>query len=211
VKLTPLLATPDTVTTTLPVVAAEGTVALSTVLLQVAVAVTPLNVTVLLPWLKPKLLPLIVTEVPAFPEVGDTLVITGVGRTVKLLPLLSIPATCTTTFPVVAPAGTSALMVVEVQLDALAGMPLNFTVLLPGLDPKFVPVTVTDAPTAPDVGDRLLMLGATVNNTPLLATPDTVTTTFPVKAPVGTFVMMMPELQLVMVAVVPLNLTVLLP
>jgi hypothetical protein len=37
---------------------------------------------------------------------------------------------------------------------------LNFTVLVPCGDPKFVPVIVTDAPTAPDVGDRLVMLGA---------------------------------------------------
>jgi hypothetical protein len=50
---------------------------------------------------------------------------------------------------------------------------LNCTVLEPCVDPKFVPVIVTDAPTAPDVGDRLVMLGAdtTVNDDPLLFTP----------------------------------------
>jgi hypothetical protein len=37
--------------------------------------------------------------------------------------------------------------------------------------PKFVPVIVTDAPTAPVVGDRLVMFGATVNDDPLLSTP----------------------------------------
>jgi hypothetical protein len=32
-------------------------------------------------------------------------------------------------------------------------------------------VIVTDAPTAPDVGDKLLMLGKTVKLEPLLSTP----------------------------------------
>jgi hypothetical protein len=48
---------------------------------------------------------------------------------------------------------------------------LNLTVLLPWVEPKFAPVIVTDAPTAPVVGDRLLMLGKTVKLTPLLSTP----------------------------------------
>ncbi len=47
--------------------------------------------------------------------------------------------------------------------------------------------------------------------TPLLALFETVTTTLPVVAPVGTVVAMLVALQLVAVAVVPLNLTVLLP
>ncbi len=51
--------------------------------------------------------------------------------------------------------------------------PVERTVLVPWVEPKFVPVIVTDAPTAPDVGDRLVMLGAdtTVNDDPLLFTP----------------------------------------
>ncbi len=57
------------------------------------------------------------------------------------------------------------------------------------------------------------MLGAavTVNVTPLLAEPETVTTTLPVVAPVGTVAVMLDAPQLVVVAVVPLNLTVLDP
>jgi hypothetical protein len=54
----------------------------------------------------------------------------------------------------------------------------------------------------------MLGAGVTVNVTPLLATPLTVTTTLPVVAPVGTVAVMLVELKLVMVAVVPLNLTV---
>jgi hypothetical protein len=48
----------------------------------------------------------------------------------------------------------------------------------------------------------------TVKFTPLLATPPTVTTTFPVVAPVGTDVAMLVEVQLVVAAGVPLNVTV---
>src|SRR4029077_17110543 len=102
---------------------------------------------------------------------------------------LAIPPTVTTTFPVVAPAGTAATMLVALQLVGIAAMPLNLTVLAPCAAPKFAPEIVTDAPTNPDVGFRLVILGAgtvTVKLTPLLATPPTVTTTFPVVAPAGT-------------------------
>ena len=51
----------------------------------------------------------------------------------------------------------------------------------------------------------------TVNVTPLLATPPTVTTEFPVVAPLGTGVTMLVALQLVGDAAVPLKLTLLLP
>ena len=51
----------------------------------------------------------------------------------------------------------------------------------------------------------------TVNQTGLLGTPDTVTTTFPVVAPDGTGTAMLEELQLVGLAVAPPNVTVLLP
>ena len=87
--------------------------------------------------------------------------------------------------------------------------------LVPCVAPKFAPTIVTDVPTAPEVGLKLLMLGAdvvlTVKLTPLLATPPTVTTTFPVVAPVGTGATMLVALQLVGVAATPLNFTVLVP
>jgi hypothetical protein len=97
----------------------------------------------------------------------------------------------------------------------VAVVPLNLTVLVPCVAPKFAPATVTGAPTGPDVGERLVMLGAdtvgTVNGRPLLATPDTVATTLPVVAPTGTGTKMLVADQLVGVAVVPLNVTVLVP
>jgi len=71
VKANPLLATLNTVTTTLPVVAPAGTGTVMLVGLQAlaAAAVIPLNVTVLVPWVAPKLVPVMVMEVPAGPEV----------------------------------------------------------------------------------------------------------------------------------------------
>jgi hypothetical protein len=71
----------------------------------------------------------------------------------------------------------------------------------------------TDAPTAPDVGVRLVMLGAasTVKLIPFVFTPLAFTTTFPVVAPEGTTATMLLAPHVVTVAVVPLNLTVLVP
>jgi hypothetical protein len=153
----PLLTTPPTVTVTLPVVAPVGTDVAMLVPLQLVVAATvPPNVTV--PE-DPKFVPAMVTAVPIVPEFGDRLAITGtVGDpgTVKFTPLLATPPTVTTTLPVVAPVGTDVAMLVEVQVDVAAAVPLNVTV---PEDPKFVPVIVTGVPTEPEVTDRLVMLG----------------------------------------------------
>jgi hypothetical protein len=214
VKLLPLLSTPLAWTTMFPVVAAVGTGTFMLVALQfVGVAVVPLNFTVLVPCVDPKFVPVIVTDTPIAPEVGERLVIAGAATTVKLLLLLFTPSANTTTFPVVAPLGTDVTILVALQLVAVAVVPLNFTVPLPCVDPKFVPVTVTAAPTAPVVIDKLVMLGAgtTVKLEPLLFTPLAKTTTFPVVAPVGTVTAMLVALQVLTVAPVPLNFTVPLP
>jgi hypothetical protein len=214
VKLDPLLFTPLANTTRFPVVAPLGTVVAMLVALQLdTVAVVPLNFTVLEPWLDPKFVPVIVTEAPTAPVVGERLVMLGAETRVKLDPLLFTPLANTTAFPVVAPLGTVVAMLVALQLVTVAVVPLNLTVPEPWLDPKFVPVIVTEAPTAPVVGERLVMLGAetTVKLFPLLAVLETVTTTFPVVAPVGTVATMLVALQVVAVAEVPLNFTVLLP
>src|SRR5216684_1412326 len=216
VKLTPLLATLPTVTTTFPLVAPAGTEAAMLVALQlVAVAAIPLNVTVLVPCVAPKFAPVIVTDVPINPDAGFKLVMLGPGTvTVKFMPLLAAPPTLTTTFPVVAPAGTSTTTLVALQLVGVAATPLNVTVLVPCVAPKFAPLIVTELPTNPEVGLKLVMLGpgtVTVKLTPLLATPPTVTTTFPVVAPAGTGAVILVALQLVGVAAIPLNVTVLVP
>jgi len=129
--------------------------------------------------------------------------------------LLATPPTVTTTFPVVAPLGTATVMPVALQLVGTPAVPLKVTVLVPCMAPRFVPLIVTAVPTGPDVGLRLVMLGAaaaaTVKFTPLLATPPTVTTTFPVVAPLGTATVMLVALQLVGAPAVPLKVTVLVP
>jgi hypothetical protein len=71
--------------------------------------------------------------------------------------LLAVPFTVTTTLPVVAPEGTFATIDESVQLAAEAVVTANVTV--PGVAPKFDPVIVTDAPTTPEDGDRLAMVG----------------------------------------------------
>jgi hypothetical protein len=160
VNAAPALATPLAVTTTLPVVAPAGTeTAIDAALQPVGVAGVPLNVTELVPWVAPKFAPVIVTGAPTAADDGDKLVIVGVGSTVNAAPGLGKSFTATTTLPVVAPAGTVTAIDVTLQLIGVAAMPLNVTELVPWVGPKFVPVTVTAAPTAPEEGDRLVMPG----------------------------------------------------
>ncbi|PYU04641.1 MAG: hypothetical protein DMG33_13385 [Acidobacteria bacterium] len=66
----------------------------------------------------------------------------------------------TVTLPLVAPLGTGATMLVLLQLVGVAVVPLKLTVLVPCVAPKFVPAIVTAVPTGPEVGERLVMLGA---------------------------------------------------
>jgi len=117
----------------------------------------------LLPCDGPKFAPAIVTEVPTGPEAGLRLVMLGAEAeaevTVNAIPLLAAPPTVTTTFPVVAPAGTATTMLVAFQLVGVAAVPLKLTVLLPCDVPKFVPVIVTEVPATADAGFRLVIFG----------------------------------------------------
>jgi hypothetical protein len=72
-----------------------------------------------------------VTTAPIAPDTGLRLVMFGGGVTVKGKPLLAIPPTVTTTFPVVAPTGTGTSMLVSLQVLAVPTVPLNVTVLVP--------------------------------------------------------------------------------
>jgi hypothetical protein len=72
---------------------------------------------------------------------------------VKTTPLLATPATVTTTLPVVAPAGTGTTMLVALQLVGVAAVPLNVTVLVPCVAPKFAPVIVTGVASAALAGE----------------------------------------------------------
>jgi hypothetical protein len=145
VKAALLLAIPPTVTTTLPVVAPEGTGTTMVEELQlVGVLAIPLNVTVLAPCDAPKLVPSSVTGVPTGPEGGDTVVMFGV--IVKFTPLLTTPPNVTVTLPLVAPNGTGTTILVGLQLvtDG-ATKPLKLTWPEPKA-PKPLPVIVTAAP-----------------------------------------------------------------
>jgi hypothetical protein len=232
VNVTPLLATPPTVTVRCPVVAPLGTC--TPILVadhDVGVAVTPLNRTVLVPCVDPKCVPVIVTDAFTAPLVDDSDAIVGGTVTVNITPLLDTPPTVTVTFPVVAPLGTATVMLVADQDVGVAVTPLMLTALVPCVGPKFVPVIVMNAFTAPLVGDSavIVAVGAggpppapppvsppgagstTVNVTPLLDTPPTVTVTVPVVAPLGTGTVMLVADHDVGVVVTPLNLTRLAP
>jgi hypothetical protein len=86
VKLTLLLAIPlPDVTTTLPLAVSAGTAATIDVSPQlIMLAAVPLNVTEPVPRVAPKLLPLIVTAVPAGPETGETELMAGTGSGVTV-------------------------------------------------------------------------------------------------------------------------------
>jgi hypothetical protein len=167
VNVTPALAWLLTVTTTGPVVA-EGTVAVMLFMLQfVVVAVTLLNLIVLVPFVAPKLAPAIVTDWPTTPVEGvsDEML----GFVVKVTPLLVPPVDITTTTgPVIAVEGTCAVMLPLVQFEVVAATPLNVTV---PAEPKVVPVMFTPCPAVPEVGDTCEIDGSgmTVNVTPALA------------------------------------------
>src|SRR2546430_15981779 len=132
----------------LPVVAPAGTGATMLVAPQlVGVATVPLNFTVLVPCVAPKFVPAIVTDVPMIPDVGLRLVMLGAGTvTVKLTPLLATPPTVTTTFPEVGRASCRERVQISVVAVSLKKKPLNVTVLVPCVAPKFAPAIVTDAP-----------------------------------------------------------------
>src|SRR5215471_16770216 len=121
----PLAIPPGAVTITFPVPAPDGTVAVMAVLLhELTAAVSPLMVTTPLPWVEPKLVPAITIDDPTAPLFGLRLVMPGAGVTVNGTPgLATPPAAVTTTFPVVAPAGNSAVMLALLQELTVAAVP----------------------------------------------------------------------------------------
>jgi hypothetical protein len=105
-------------------------------------------------------------------------------------------------------------MLVSLQLATAALLAFRETVFVPCAAPKFAPEIVTKVPTIPDDGERLVTTGRpdTVKLAPFVATPLTVTITFPVVAPGGTVATINVALQLeIVIAAVPLNATVLEP
>jgi len=142
--------------------------------------------------------------------------IPGALRTVKTELLLKAPATSTSTLPVdTSPAvGIENTTAVLLQLVGRIPIPPNWIALPPWFAPKLFPLIVTLVPTTPEEGDKLVIVGPfefTAKFSPALERPPTVTTTFPVVAPVGTLATICVADQLIGVAPVPLNVTALLP
>jgi len=214
VKLAVLVAVcPFVVTVILPVVAPLGTFATNCVeFAELTVAAVPLNLTVLLLGVLLKLVPVTVTGVPTGPLPGLKPVIVGGCTTVKFIVLVPVrDPTVTVIAPVVAAEGTVTTSCVVVADDTVAVVPLNLTVSFVFVALKFKPVIVTEAPTTPLVGVKLVMDGATVK-LPLLVPVllPTVTDIVPVVAVVGTVATSLVVVADVTAATVPLNLTVLL-
>lgn len=105
--------------------------------------------------------------------------------------LLAIPPTVTMMGPVEADIETLALMTVSLQLVMVANCPLNFTVLVPWVAPKPLPLICTGVPGEPLAGLTLFTATAPIVNPTLvlLATPPAITFTGPVVAVVGTLAM----------------------
>lgn len=178
VNVRPLLATPAIVTRTFPVVAPAGTETTMFVALQlVGVADAPLNVTVLVPCVDPKLAPVIVTDDPTGPVAGLRLVMDGVGVMEKLVWLLARPRTTTCTKALALPdrdVGTAATILVLLQLVGMTWVELNHRTLEPWVFPKFVPVIAMDEPRGPEDGFKLLIFGAVAWTTVIVADADLV-------------------------------------
>ena len=184
VKLVALVAVPaGVVTLSGPLVAFAGTLVVICALESTwNVAVTPLNLTEVAPV---SAVPLSVTAAPTVPWPGVKLAM--VGLTVKFPTLVAVPAgVVTAIFPLVAPAGTVAVILVAVTTLKLAGVPLKVTEVVPV---KFAPLMVTLAPITPVDGEKLVMRGATVKLVALVAVPlGAATLIAPVVAVAGTAV-----------------------
>lgn len=193
-----------------PFTAPAGTVVVMLVVFEEVTLVTPpLNETVGVPL---KFVPEIITVAPIAPLIGLKPVIVGVSRTVKLEEVeIVTPLTVTNIFPDVAPTGTVVVMLVAVEEETVATVPLKVTTFSPGVVLKLVPVMVTVVPSAPLSGVKLEMVGD-ATTTKLVAlvrvTPLVVTVIGPDAAPEGTEVVILVAFEDATVALIPLNDTV---
>lgn len=147
---------PGVVTETVPVVAPAGTlVEMWLASVTEKVAAVPLNFTLVEPV---KFVPVKVTLVPTTPLVGEKFVRVGLATlTVKLVAEVAVPCgVINEIFPVTAPLGTVKVALVALLTEKVAETPPTVTEVAPV---RFVPVSVTEVPTAPLVGLKLEMVG----------------------------------------------------
>jgi hypothetical protein len=162
VKFVELVAVPLGVVTEIgPVVAPEGTVALTRVAFCTlkVFAETPLKRTAVAPV---KFVPLIWTEVPTGPLAGLNDVIVGapVVVTVKFVEVVAVPSGLVTTIgPVLDPDGTVAVIFCALSIVNVADVPLKVTLVTLG-PLKLWPWIVTEVPTGPLAGENEVIVGA---------------------------------------------------
>ena len=129
----------------------------------------------------------------------------------KLEALVAVPSSVVTEMePVLAPAGTVAVIVPELFTVNVVALPPNETAVAPL---KFVPVIVTPDPIPPKVGANELMAGVIVKRVvvAIAPLPGVVMEIGPVVAPAGTVVIIVPEGLTVKAAATPLNETAVAP
>lgn len=93
----------------------------------------------------------LVAPICVLTDAGETAIEKSGETTVNGTLLLGRPPTVTIMLPVVAPPGTFTVMLIALHALAVpAETPLNVTVLLPWLDPKFDPEMVSVEPAVPE-------------------------------------------------------------
>lgn len=140
----------------------------------------------------------------------------GLGGTIKSDELTAFPSgVVTETRPDPVAVGTVAAMLVALTVPNTAFEILNDALSFEAVVSKLVPVIVTEVPAGPDVGVKLVIVGAprllepTVNEFALVAEPTgLVTLMVPVVAPEGTVTTIRLVLEADTVAGVPLKVTV---
>ena len=156
---------PGVVTEIVPLLAPAGTVAVIWVALSTvkAEAAVPWKDTAVAPV---KFVPVRTTEVPTGPEAGAKEATVGAGAvTAKEVEEVPLPAgVVTLTVPVVAPAGTVAVIFVALlTVKAVAAVPWKATAVAPE---RAEPVRTTEVPTGPETGAIPVMAGAGVGVLP---------------------------------------------
>ena len=114
-----------------------------------------------------KLVPVMVTVAPIAALIGlndATVGAVGVPMNVNPARVAVPPGVVTLTLPEVPAATTAVMLVAETTLNDVAAVPPKLTAVAPV---KFVPVIVTVAPTAPEVGVKLVIVGTGTNKTVL--------------------------------------------
>ena len=124
-------------------------------LLTAKVAAVPLKETVVAP---ARLVPVIATLAPTTPLVGAKLAIVGAAAVTVNVPaeLVAPLGVVSEIFPVVAPAGTVAVIRVALLTTNVEEVPLKVSEVVPA---KFVPDTTTLVPAVPDCGAKEPIVG----------------------------------------------------